>query len=153
MDHAKHAARAVQYRKTAQYRERYSAWYAKNRQKRWDYNKEWIKNHPEVMILQRARRRAKQKGLLCTITLKDIKIPLRCPVLGILLERQGTKNRAAAPSLDRLRPHLGYVPGNVCVISYKANTIKNNATLEELEKVTAWVRRGNSHERDDNNGR
>ena len=29
-------------------------------------------------------------------------------------------------------PELGYIKGNVWVISNKANRIKNNATLEEL---------------------
>lgn len=38
----------------------------------------------------------------------------------------------ASPSVDRINPHLGYVPGNVQVISYKANSMKRNCTMEEL---------------------
>lgn len=37
------------------------------------------------------------------------------------------------PSIDRLDPSIGYIPGNICVISYKANTMKNNASYTELK--------------------
>ena len=40
-----------------------------------------------------------------------------------------------SPSLDRIVSSLGYVKGNIRVISYKANRVKSNATLEELRKV------------------
>lgn len=45
------------------------------------------------------------------------------------------------PSLDRINPDRGYVPGNVQVISFRANTLKNNATREELAKVLAYMKR------------
>jgi uncharacterized membrane protein len=38
-----------------------------------------------------------------------------------------------------LNPRLGYVPGNVAVISFIANAIKSNATPKQLEKVSKWV--------------
>lgn len=37
------------------------------------------------------------------------------------------------PSLDKIIPKLVYVKGNVWVVSNKANRIKSNATIEELE--------------------
>ena len=37
-----------------------------------------------------------------------------------------------SPSLDKIKPHLGYVPGNVLVVSHRANMIKHDATPEEL---------------------
>lgn len=40
-----------------------------------------------------------------------------------------------SPSIDRIIPALGYVKGNVIVVSQRANTIKNNATPEELRRV------------------
>lgn len=92
-----------------------------------------------------ARRRAAKKGVPFTITPSDITLPEYCPVLGLKLDYSvGTKGRKAShnsPNLDRRLPELGYVPGNVLVISKKANTIKSNATPEELLKVANyfWV--------------
>ena len=37
--------------------------------------------------------------------------------------------------IDRIDSSKGYVKGNVRVISKRANTLKNNATIEELELV------------------
>jgi len=45
------------------------------------------------------------------------------------------------PSLDRWDSTKGYVPGNVFVISYRANTLKNNATYEEIVKVAQYLRK------------
>ena len=98
--------------------------------------------NPEKAMWTRARARAKRDGVAFSITDKDIKIPKLCPALGLTLEIvwgvQG--GGAASPSLDRIIPELGYVPGNVQVISNRANRIKYNATLEELEAVTDYVR-------------
>ena len=51
----------------------------------------------------------------CTITKDDIVIPSHCPVLGIpLFQTLGKKGGGDhSPSLDKVRPELGYVPGNV----------------------------------------
>jgi hypothetical protein len=85
-----------------------------------------------------AKSRAKEKGREFKIELTDIVIPAVCPVLGVPMER---------PSLDRIDSSKGYVKGNVRVISHRANMLKNNATIEELELVlkdlkgeTLWTR-------------
>lgn len=46
-----------------------------------------------------------------------------------------------SPSLDRMIPALGYVASNVRVISYRANAIKRDATLDELRALVAYVER------------
>jgi len=76
------------------------------------------------------------------ITEQDIKIPKRCPALGIYL-KQGTGKRRLpeSPTLDRLNPLLGYVPGNVMVISSLANTIKSNANYRQIGMVYRWLKR------------
>jgi hypothetical protein len=38
-----------------------------------------------------------------------------------------------AASIDRIDSTKGYLPGNVQVISYRANILKQNATLHELK--------------------
>mgnify|MGYP006929324870 CR=1 FL=1 len=86
-----------------------------------------------------AKRRARERDLEFTITRHDITIPTHCPVLGIPLVRNQGGPVAGSPSLDRIHNHLGYVPGNIAVISMKANRIKNNATLNDLRAVVAYM--------------
>lgn len=99
----------------------------------------WKRNHPEVALAGWARRRSKETGLPFNITAKDIFIPDKCPVLGILLFKGDGKLHDNSPTLDRLQPELGYVKGNVVVISYKANRIKNNGNLKDLKAVAEWM--------------
>lgn len=40
-----------------------------------------------------------------------------------------------SPSLDRLIPSKGYVKGNVVVVSWRANRLKNNASLADLRAL------------------
>lgn len=96
-------------------------------------------NHkrPDMYMVRAARRRAKASGIECTITAEDITIPKRCPLLGLRLKR---RDKDCAPTLDRIDPAKGYIPGNVWVISMKANRIKNDATLEELEQLVFSLR-------------
>ena len=47
----------------------------------------------------------------------------------------------ASPSVDRIRGELGYVRGNICVISWRANKLKADATAEELEAIAAYIRK------------
>lgn len=97
------------------------------------------KNHPANRMWQSARERARKKNLPFSLELRDIEIPTLCPVLGIPLDKRDLWH---TPSLDRLIPEKGYVPENVCVISYRANSIKQNATAEELRKVYEYAANG-----------
>lgn len=88
-----------------------------------------------IRMLKGARHRAKKSGHPCTIALTDIVIPKRCPVLGTMMRRNAGKPGPMSPTLDRIHPPLGYVPGNVWVISHRANMLKNDATLAELKAL------------------
>src|SRR6202050_554251 len=98
-------------------------------------------------ILMGVRSRSKQKGIPCTLTLQDLpNVPSRCPVLDIELrvpEYQPRQHGANdnSPSLDRINPKRGYVKGNVRWISYRANQLKSNGTLEEMRLVVADLER------------
>lgn len=93
----------------------------------------------EYKMFTSAKHRAKKAAIPFTITLKDIVIPEICPVLNIPIFTKEGEHCPNAPSLDRFIPELGYVPENITVISYKANTIKNNATKEEVKAVLKWM--------------
>jgi hypothetical protein len=92
---------------------------------------------PEWVMWQAAKRRAKTHNAPFTISLNDIHIPESCPIFGIPLEAGKVNFQDNSPSLDRKNPKLGYVPFNIWVISWKANRIKSNATLEELKTIVA----------------
>jgi len=74
-----------------------------------------------------------------TIAKSDIVIPEYCPVLGIKLERGHKGFHESAPTLDRIDSTKGYIQGNVAVISFRANRMKGNATLDELKHLVAWL--------------
>ncbi len=79
------------------------------------------------------------------ITVDDIVVPRYCPVLGIELCKSSTRSpHAASATLDRINPSLGYVRGNVLVISDRANRAKSNLTLAELRRVVAFLEQINA---------
>jgi hypothetical protein len=98
-----------------------------------EYSKKYRKNNIEKSMLFAARGRAKENGIQIDIEIEDIIVPEKCPVLGIVLSVDGPKD--TSPSLDRIIPEHGYTKGNVRVISWRANWIKNNATPDEIEKL------------------
>ncbi len=86
------------------------------------------------------RVRARNQGVPFDLTEETLPpIPEVCPVLGTPLKRTLGYANDNSPSLDRLIPEKGYVPGNVVWVSFRANRIKNDATYEELQRVTRWV--------------
>ncbi len=96
---------------------------------KWDRKKG---QDPRVRMFLNARERSKNKNLEFTITKEDITIPDVCPLLGIRLDSE-IKDRIHSPSLDRIDPTKGYTPDNIWVISNRANTLKNDASIQELE--------------------
>lgn len=88
-----------------------------------------------------AKKSARRKGLPFNLELSDIVIPERCPVLDIPLKPEGNRRGRCddSPSLDRMVPELGYVKGNICVISWRANTLKRDATADELRRVAEYT--------------
>lgn len=84
-----------------------------------------------------AKHRAKKKGLEFSIDLEDIVIPDICPVLGIPLDRRDMQH---SPSLDRFDSSKGYTKDNICVISFRANSIKQDATFDEIMAVMEYMR-------------
>ena len=92
-------------------------------------------------MYRRAKARAAAKDLPFDIEPSDIVIPTHCPILGLPLEHHRGRSGAfkASPSLDRIEPELGYVKGNVRVVSQLANAMKGAASPEELLAFADWV--------------
>ncbi len=101
--------------------------------------------HPSRALLAAVKHRAKKNNIEFSITEEDIPIPNVCPVLGIPLIPPGSRVNGSGyhpdnASVDRIDPSKGYVPGNVKVISHKANLLKNCATISDVEKVLAYMK-------------
>lgn len=90
-------------------------------------------------LWKRAKERAAKESLPFTITVADVVVPEFCPVLGILLVRQRQHARPGSPTLDRFIPARGYVPGNVAVISFRANSLKRDGTFSEFTQLVSWM--------------
>jgi len=60
-----------------------------------------------------------------------------CPLLNVKLTYSNFEGRTPDnyATLDKIDPNRGYVEGNVQIVSFRANTLKSNATLEELKMI------------------
>ena len=101
--------------------------------------------NPRREIIKRARnlrnsacrRGAKYNAWEFTITEDDLDWPTHCPVLPwIELHYPGHyRHDPAGASLDRIDHEKGYVPGNVRVISLRANLLRKDMTYQELRAL------------------
>lgn len=147
------------YKDPEQAKEYHRKWREKNRSKLNAYQKEWsnkhpgrknehrrklVTNSPERAMLYSSKFRAKKNNVEFTITTEDINIPLVCPVLRQPIIKESieggkTGPKDNSPSIDRIDNSKGYIPGNIQIISNKANTMKSSATPEELINFALWV--------------
>lgn len=93
-------------------------------------------------LLYHAKWRAKRDGLEFNLEIEDICIPDVCPLLEVPLTLSYYAStdkgpKLHGPSLDRIDNNIGYIKGNVWVISHQANTMKGCATLQELQTFVA----------------
>lgn len=144
------AAKASEYRETRiawiesnrdKCREADRKWYYNNQQKSIDNKKRWSDANPKKRLVKNAKYRAKELGIEFNITCKDIIISSSCPVLGISLNTTpNMQTRDNSPSIDRIDNSKGYIKGNVAVISYRANRLKRDATIKELEDIIEYMK-------------
>ena len=102
--------------------------------------------NPRETLIALARWRSKKKGIKCTITVVDIEWVTHCPITGIELDYINTEpgsrqhvSRDAFPTLDRKNPAAGYIPGNVFVLSHKANRMKQDASADILNRLATYA--------------
>jgi hypothetical protein len=112
-------------------------YYKENKERIIELKKERELENPQKLMFIRVKTRAKRRGIPFNLELSDIVIPDKCPIFNIPFVF-GKKSPHNA-SLDRIDPSKGYVKGNVIVISYRANSIKNDATPDELRQVADYV--------------
>lgn len=100
-------------------------------------------------MVRTAKQRASAKGVPFDIDYTDFDIPEKCPLLDIPLVKHIGQGKAYddSPSLDRIYPELGYVKGNIWVISNKANRVKNDVGVETLQKIANRLKNKIEHDR------
>ena len=107
--------------------------------------KNWREQNPyraiQTDLCYGAKTRAATQGVPFDLVPDDIVIPEYCPVLtGLKLTRnKGGSSNESSPTLDKIIPSLGYVKGNIVVVSQRANVVKGNSTYEELKSWVDWM--------------
>ena len=111
-------------------------------------NRRFKRRNKAALLFKWAGERARKRGIKFTIQISDIKIPDVCPCCNVKLTADPTHTRMidGIPSLDRLKPELGYIPENIAVICTRCNTLKSGMTLEQIEQtpgsegIARWLR-------------
>jgi hypothetical protein len=100
----------------------------------------------EAWIYRSAKARANKRGIEFSITIEDIIIPERCPVFGIKIDKtwggveENNQARFSKPSLDRIDSSKGYIKGNVVILSYRANIVKQNGSAIQHRMIAEYIR-------------
>lgn len=101
----------------------------------------WAKRHVKA-----SKQSATRKNVPFDLTAIDFYDPVtgclpdRCPIFpSVILDYEAGPNRRNWASVDRIVPELGYVKGNVCIISYGANTWKSNGSSPEERLVIMQI--------------
>jgi hypothetical protein len=83
---------------------------------------------------------------ICELATYLIQIaPERCPVFDVPFSRGEAGFSPFAPSADRKDNSKGYVRGNIQIMSFKANSMKANASAEEMKLFADWAARQNQN--------
>jgi hypothetical protein len=88
---------------------------------------------PQHRMWYRVKKSSERRKLFFDLSIDDIIIPTHCPYLGVeLITDPNQSNSPNYFSIDRVDSTKGYVKGNIQIISLLANTMKNNATINQL---------------------
>jgi len=111
--------------------------------------KQRIRGSMEYMLkaaMQYAKARARKQNVPCDLTIEYLKslVVSHCPITQEPLDwemRQVINGHPTprSPSLDKIIPSLGYVPGNCAFLSHRGNAIKSNGTMEEHSRVIDYI--------------
>lgn len=110
-----------------------SRYYAlRNYKKRRSTKEGWLSH-----VITSARLRARRRGVSFSITVADFTFPEVCQFTGHVLKYGAPKNDPDGASIDRIIPALGYVSGNVRIISRYANMVRHDCLSPELFRALA----------------
>jgi hypothetical protein len=112
------------------------AWNAANRERKRKSDRAWNAANPIKVAMNSARQRAKRFGVSFDPAIEQEleNLPTHCPVCHVeLISHIGEgRMQSDSPSVDRLVPAIGYVPGNVQWLCLGCNSSKQDDTMEDL---------------------
>lgn len=92
-------------------------------------------------MFRKKKYNANKLGIEFDIQFGDIDFPEYCPIFGVKLDYFSENGRQENnPTFDRKDPLKGYVTGNVFIVSWRANRIKNDGTAEEHRQIYNWMK-------------
>lgn len=96
---------------------------------------------PIRWLLWSAKRSASKRGLEFSIIHSDLSLPLCCPCCSENFSFDNLSSRATrrSPSIDRINNDVGYVAGNVAIICYQCNSLKNNGTAQDFRNIIRYI--------------
>ena len=105
-------------------------------------DKEWRRSN--LYAAMRLKFRTKKRASEYTkhgweLEFNDIVWPAVCPVFGTPLDYFTTKVSEDSVSFDRIDAEKGYIKGNVAIMSWRANRIKNNGTAQEHQQLADYM--------------
>lgn len=99
----------------------------------------------KFQALSNIRERAKRRGYESDLEISDLPVLTdSCPVLGIKYSKGSLKNKDFVPSIDRKNTNLPYLKkykDNLVFVSHRANRIKSDATIEELQLILQYLQK------------
>lgn len=163
-EYAKATSRQYRFDNPEKVREAQARWREANKEKLLEHNRAYQEHHRERIALtakekrlaffaedpkgawlyytfQGARGRAKRMGLPYDDDLSGLVLPDSCPVLCLPLNYAERRKSPApdSPSFDRIVPSRGYVVSNLRVISWRANALRRDASVDEIRRVLAYA--------------
>lgn len=107
-------------------------WYHKNKM-----DIEWRKQR----LFKCLKNKANKEGVPFELKYDDIIWETHCPVFGMELEYLNLdKPKMNSASFDKIIPEKGYIKNNVRIISYRANWLKQDSTIEQLELIVKYIK-------------
>lgn len=104
-------------------------------------HKRWRETNWVQWKLSHIKARAKEVGLDFNLTKEDMTLPEVCPVLGLKLTYgTASHNDNSCASIDRIRNDGGYTADNIVIVSKRVNSIKRDATIEELIMIAEFYK-------------
>jgi hypothetical protein len=106
-----------------------------------EVRRKWRDNNIVKALFLEARFRAKSRGMSFELSFEDLPpMGTHCPLLGHAFPPPQVRNTPYSPSIDRIDSRKGYVRGNVWIVGWRANLIKNDGTAEEHEMIAKAMR-------------